>query len=65
MGMKRVKDYMDEKGLSYRKFADLCNVDHTTIFRLITEEGKEPSPKTAKKIAKATGLRLTDIYCED
>ena len=65
MGMKRVKDYMDEKKLSYRGMADKCRIDHTTLYRLINEEGKEPSPKTAKKIARYTGLNLTDIYCED
>lgn len=65
MGMKRVKKWMDEKRLSYRKFSQLCKVDHTTLYRLMNEDDKEPSPRTAKKIMKATGLTLKDIYSED
>lgn len=64
---KMIESYCAEHNLSYRKFADKCNVTNGYITMLISEvnpkTGKpiKPQIETLKKIAGGMGMTLNDL----
>ncbi len=50
----RVRDLLEERGLSIAKAAMLCKVNYSSMCRIVG--GKEPAyPKRGKRIAEALG----------
>lgn len=57
---KRIKQYRIKSGLTQAALGEKAKVDRNTIARL--ERGKhQPSLPTAKKLAEAFGVTVTDI----
>lgn len=54
-----LKKYLESKKLSYRQFAKIAGIDHTTLCHFITGRTKAISLNTALKIIKASGGRIS------
>lgn len=51
------------RGWTSRRLADQANVHHTTVSALLNER-QDPTPATAKRIARALGVKVGDIFAE-
>ena len=54
-----LKKYLESKKLSYRQFAKIAGIDHTTLCHFITGRTKALSIATALKIVKASGNKIS------
>ena len=60
----RIQEVMNERGLSYREVSDLTGgaVNASTIYRIATVAGNNPSLETAALIAKALKVPLKRLF---
>jgi DNA-binding Xre family transcriptional regulator len=59
---KRLRMLMAEKDINVNELADMTGIHPDTITRLRTGRGSKPSMKTAKRIAKALGVQINNIW---
>lgn len=58
---KRLKEVRVEKGLSYRKLAQLCDVDHSQISKI--EKGQvDVQISTAFELARGLGVEVVELF---
>lgn len=53
--MHPVKEYLNIKGISHRKLADMSGVDHSTVSRILRNE-RQPSRAMSEQLSAALGL---------
>ena len=51
-----LKKFREGRGLTLRELGKLCEIDHTYIHRLETEERNSPSEETVESLARALKL---------
>ena len=62
----RLKEVLKEKGVSQGKLSRMTNVSLSTIQRLSVEGSTyNVSMEVLEKIAKALGVRISDLYEEE
>ena len=62
----RIKEVLKEKGVSQGKLSRMTNVSLSTIQRLSVEGSTyNVSMDVLEKIAKALGVRISDLYEEE
>lgn len=62
----RLKEVLKEKGVSQGKLSRMTNVSLSTIQRLSAEGSTyNVSIEVLEKIAKALGVKISDLYQED
>ena len=62
MKLERIREWREARGLTQHELAAAADVGHATVAR--TELGASTTPKTARKIATALGLEVTDLMAE-
>jgi len=58
---ENVKKFRKKIGISQDKLSKLANVSHNTIVKIESGKIKNPTIKTAQKIAKALGISLGEL----
>ena len=59
-----VKRFRKKLGISQDKLSKLADVSHNTIIKIESGGIKNPTIKTAQKIAKALGISVDDLIKE-
>jgi len=59
----RLEEVMVEKGISKRKLTKLAGVNRITLYNLLN--GKDCRLSTLRKIAKALGVKVTDLLKDE
>lgn len=58
--MPRLREQRQKRALSQQELADRSGLSRTTIIKL--EGGREAWPQTVRKLARALGIKVTDLY---
>lgn len=63
--MLLVREKRKERGLSQKQLAQLSGVKQSTISMIETDAQRNPGIYTVEALARAMGLKLSDIYQPD
>jgi transcriptional regulator with XRE-family HTH domain len=61
----RLKELLREKKISMGKLSRMSDVSYSTIARICNDERYSPTLIVLERIAKALGVRVTDLFEED
>ena len=65
MARLRIKQVLQEKGVSVGKLSRMSDISFSTCRRLVNEPDYSPSLDTLEKVAHALGVPISDLYEEE
>lgn len=60
----RVKELLEQKGISQGKLSRMSDISISTISRVCTDPSYSPTLNTLERIAKALNVPISDLYEE-
>ena len=61
----RIKELLEEKGVSQGKFSRGADIPPNTVRRMMNDPTYNPTAETLMRAARYLGVRLDDLYTEE